>query len=69
MKVAVSRKGQLIRKRGPKCLACGNAQQFWIRTGDEESLLNMRDVPDGTADVVSCGRCRSRNSVVVTYVD
>jgi hypothetical protein len=69
MKVAVSRTSRLMRKRGPKCLACGNAQHFWIRTGEEESLLSMRDVPDGTAEVVSCGRCRSRNSIVVTYID
>lgn len=69
MKLAMSRKERTMQRRGPKCLACGNAQNFWIRDGSEESLLSMRDVPDGTAEVVACGRCRSRNSIVVTYLD
>jgi hypothetical protein len=54
---------------GPVCIACGNTRTFWIVCPEGECLAEMPDLPEGDVRVTMCGRCRSRNSVVITRVD
>ncbi|MBV9279618.1 MAG: hypothetical protein JOZ41_06015 [Chloroflexi bacterium] len=54
---------------GPMCIACGNTRRFWILTHDGDRLAEMSQLPDGEVRVLSCGKCRSRNSIVVTRID
>jgi hypothetical protein len=51
------------------CIACGNTRRFWILTQDGDLLVEMPQLPDGEVRVVACGKCRSRNSIVVTRID
>ena len=69
MRVIVSSTDLKVRRRGPVCIACGNSRQFWVADGGEERLLEVTQLPSGEREVVACGRCRSRNSVVVGHFD
>ena len=70
MKLAVTPASlQVSGHLGPVCITCGNNKMFWIHTPDGDRLVEMATLPAGTARVVCCGRCRSRNSIVVTFID
>ena len=69
MKMVVTSTQLRLRRRGPVCIACSNSSQFWIAEEDGERLVAVRELPDGECRVVACGRCRSRNSVVIAHVD
>lgn len=58
-----------ISKLGPECIACGNTQRFWIQSADGEDLVDASDLPAGQVQITACGRCRSRNSVVIAHLD
>jgi hypothetical protein len=64
-----SRVVEVSGRLGPACIACGNTRSFWIQTEDREELREISSLPDRDARITSCGRCRSRNSIVVTHVD
>lgn len=69
MRLMVSSADLKLRRRGPVCIACGNSRQFWVIKGDLEQLVEVVRMPGHQYEVVACGRCRSRNSVVVGHVD
>ncbi len=49
--------------RIPVCIACGNRRTFWVRNGSENMIENAWEIaPD--AQIIACGRCRSRNSIL-----
>jgi hypothetical protein len=54
---------------GPLCIACGNTRRFWIHTPEGDQLVEISDLPDGDVQVRACGRCSSRNSIVIAHVD
>ncbi|GAC1400928.1 MAG: hypothetical protein NVSMB52_14670 [Chloroflexota bacterium] len=70
MKVYV-RSGQsaLTARLGPMCIACGNSRRFWVQTQDGEAQMDVTELPDGLVRVVKCGRCSSRNSIVIATVN
>jgi hypothetical protein len=69
MRLMVSSVDLKVRRRGPVCIACGNSRQFWIMCGDERLLMEVARLPDHECEIVACGRCGARNSVVVGHVD
>lgn len=62
-------KTRVFKKVGPMCLACGNTRTFWVDMPGGEVLVEMRTVREGEIRVTACGRCSSRNSIVVGHVD
>ena len=64
-----SAKADLSGRLGPLCIACGNTKRFWIQAETGDALFELRDLPDGEIRVTACGRCQSRNSIVVAHVD
>jgi hypothetical protein len=60
---------RLPKQPQPVCIACSNTRLFFISTEAGERLVELRDLPDGAVEIAKCGRCRSRNSIVVTGVD
>jgi len=70
MKVTVSPPElQVMGRLGPVCITCGNSRRFWIQTPAGEQLVELMDLPAGEVMVLCCGRCRSRNSIVIAHVD
>jgi hypothetical protein len=54
---------------GPTCIACGNTRRFWIHTSEGDRLVEVSQVVDEEVQITACGRCQSRNSIVVAPVD
>jgi hypothetical protein len=54
---------------GPVCIACGNTQKFWVLEDGKNELAELSDLAEGVAQVTACGRCNSRNSVMLSNVD
>lgn len=69
MKVTIDRASAVARKLGPICIACGNTRLFWVHAPSGDERLDIREAPDGEVRVQACGRCRSRNSIVIAHVD
>jgi hypothetical protein len=69
MQVMLSSAELRIQHRGPVCIACSNWQRFWVEGPDGEQLVDVTELPDGEIRIQACGRCRSRNSIVVGHVD
>lgn len=69
MRIMLDRSSAATQKLGPVCIACGNTRTFWVQEVGGVRVVEIRDVPDGEVRVHSCGRCRSRNSIVVAHVD
>lgn len=67
--VRVSSTAAGIGRLGPLCIACGNTRRFWVHTPSGNELCELAELPDGEARVVACGRCRSRNSIVISRLD
>lgn len=54
--------------RVPVCIACGNRRTFWVREGSDDMIRNAWEMgPD--AQIVACGRCRARNSILYDRPD
>jgi hypothetical protein len=53
----------------PTCIACGNTRLFYAKVDGEETLWNTVTPLPEDAKIMACGRCRSRNSVMLTYSD
>jgi hypothetical protein len=52
----------------PTCIACGNTRTFWVRRGEE--VVHVAAWTLEPADkLVACGRCRSRNSLVLGWAE
>jgi hypothetical protein len=70
MKVMINAKRlDLTGRLGPICIACGNTRTFLIHTPEGDLCIELSALPDGEVRVAACGRCRSRNSIVITRVD
>ena len=67
--VQVSSTAASVGRLGPLCIACGNTRRFWIYTPVGSELRELAELPDGEARVLACGRCRSRNSIVISRLD
>ncbi len=53
----------------PACIACGNSRSFYVHLEGESILWMTVDPRPEGAKITSCGRCRSRNSVMMIYAD
>lgn len=53
----------------PKCLTCGNTRAFHVATNDSTVVWNTFEPMPPAGKVVACGRCNSRNSVIMDYSD
>jgi hypothetical protein len=70
MRVTVASRTESITGRlGPLCIACGNTKRFWIHSPEGDQLAEMSELPEGEVRVTACGRCSSRNSIVIAHVD
>ena len=70
MKVTImSSRADVAGRLGPVCIACGNTKKFWVHAAGLDQLFEISELPDGDILVRACGRCRSRNSIVIAHVD
>ena len=70
MKVMIKAKAlNLSGRLGPTCIACGNTRRFFIQTPEGDAVFDLSELPDGEVRVMACGRCRSRNSIVIAHID
>lgn len=70
MKFNITREStEALGQLGPTCIACGNSRVFVVLRDGEPEVAPVMELPDGEAVIVACGRCRSRNSVIIGYVD
>ena len=52
-----------VQGRQPVCIACGNRRTFWVRRDEQNAIANAWEISP-TDNVIACGRCRSRNSIL-----
>lgn len=69
MRVMFSSLELRVHHRGPVCIACSNWRRFWIETDEGRVLVEVSELPDSEIRIVSCGRCNSRNSIVVGHIE
>jgi hypothetical protein len=70
MKVMINAKTlNLTGRLGPACIACGNTRRFFVHTPEGDAVFELSELPDGEVRVTACGRCRSRNSIVIAHID
>lgn len=53
----------------PKCIVCGNTRTFTLIASGETVTWTAGSPAPAGARPVMCGKCRSRNSLIMDYSD
>jgi hypothetical protein len=53
----------------PKCFTCGNTRTFFVSVRSQVRVWDSSAQMPSDGKIVSCGRCRSKNSIIMDYSD